>query len=96
MMFQKRLLTLTFNLNPSRQHIGSICAGAFILHALNLLPKRQATTHRDAEAALSALSVEFMAQPFVCHGKVATAGGCLSALYLVGWLIDFSLHQGLM
>ncbi|EUD07650.1 amidotransferase domain protein [Providencia alcalifaciens R90-1475] len=48
-------------MNPSRQHIGSICAGAFILHALNLLSKRQATTHRDAEAVLSALSVEFMA-----------------------------------
>jgi hypothetical protein len=29
-----------------------------------------------------------MDQPLVCHGSVATAGGCLAALYLVGWLVE--------
>jgi hypothetical protein len=29
-----------------------------------------------------------MDQPLVCQGNVATAGGCLSALYLVGWLVE--------
>lgn len=37
-----------FKLNPEKQYIGSICAGALILNALNLLPERRATTHPDA------------------------------------------------
>lgn len=78
----------SINLDSSRQYIGSICAGAFILNALGLLPKRQASTHPEAMAVLKTLSVEPVNQPLVCDGHVATAGGCLSALYLVGWLIE--------
>ena len=29
-----------------------------------------------------------MDQPLVYQGNVATAGGCLAALYLVGWLVE--------
>lgn len=29
-----------------------------------------------------------MDRPLVFQGNVATAGGCLSALYLVGWLVE--------
>ncbi|HEQ1857134.1 TPA: DJ-1/PfpI family protein [Providencia alcalifaciens] len=78
----------SIKLDPSHQYIGSICAGAFILNALGLLPKRQASTHPEAMKALQAVSVEPVNQPLVCDGRVATAGGCLSALYLVGWLIE--------
>ncbi|MEX6257620.1 DJ-1/PfpI family protein [Providencia huaxiensis] len=77
-----------FKLNPEKQYIGSICAGTLILNALNLLPERRATTHPDARNALLASQLEPVGQPLVCHGRVATAGGCLSALYLVGWLIE--------
>ncbi|EPL9569266.1 DJ-1/PfpI family protein [Providencia rettgeri] len=80
-------------LDSSRQYIGSICAGAFILDALGLLPERKATTHPDARNALQLRRVEPIDQPLVCHGKVATAGGCLSSLYLVGWLIESLFDQ---
>ncbi|WP_230944554.1 hypothetical protein [Burkholderia cepacia] len=29
-----------------------------------------------------------MDQPPVCHGNVATAGGCLASLYPTGWLVE--------
>ncbi|MFL9884013.1 DJ-1/PfpI family protein [Paraburkholderia agricolaris] len=78
-----------FQLDPSRQLIGSICAGAFILARLGLLPERRATTHPDARAALHAEGVELDDRPFTSSGNVATAGGCLAALfYLVGWVVE--------
>jgi putative intracellular protease/amidase/uncharacterized protein YciI len=76
------------SLDPTKQIIGSICAGAFILAALNLLQSGPATTHPDAKAELQALGVEVLDQPLVCKGSVATAGGCLSAVYLVGWVVE--------
>ncbi|ASL42074.1 Isonitrile hydratase [Burkholderia sp. AD24] len=77
-----------FQLDPGRQLIGSICAGAFILARLGLLPERRATTHPDARAALHAEGVELDDRPFTSNGNVATAGGCLAALYLVGWVVE--------
>jgi transcriptional regulator GlxA family with amidase domain len=77
-----------FDLDPARQHIGSICAGAFILERLGLLPERRATTHPDARDGLLAHGLQAPDQPLVCHGNVATAGGCLAALYLTGWLVE--------
>ncbi|WP_176047502.1 DJ-1/PfpI family protein [Burkholderia sp. BCC1644] len=78
----------SFDLDPTRQHIGSICAGAFILERLRLLPERRATTHPDARDGLIAHGLQAPDQPLVCHGNVATAGGCLAALYLTGWLVE--------
>lgn len=80
-------------LDSNRQYIGSICAGAFILDALGLLSERKATTHQEARKALQLRQIEPIDQPLVCHGKVATAGGCLSTLYLVGWLIESLFDQ---
>ncbi|SDG09678.1 DJ-1/PfpI family protein [Paraburkholderia phenazinium] len=77
-----------FQLDPSRQLLGSICAGAFILERLGLLPERRATTHPDARTALRAAGVEPDDRPFMSVGNVATAGGCLAALYLVGWIVE--------
>lgn len=77
-----------FQLDSSRQLIGSICAGAFILARLGLLPQPLATTHPEARAALRAEGVEPDERPFVSDGNVATAGGCLAALYLVGWVAE--------
>ncbi|MGB8417019.1 DJ-1/PfpI family protein [Paraburkholderia sp.] len=77
-----------FQLDPSRQLIGSICAGAFILERLGLLPERRAATHPDARPALRAVGVEPDERPFMSIGNVATAGGCLAALYLVGWIVE--------
>ncbi|SFN94306.1 DJ-1/PfpI family protein [Pseudomonas sp. NFACC24-1] len=77
----------SFELDARRQRIGSLCAGAFILERLGLLSGK-ATTHPDARSSLQALGLEPVDQPLVCQGSVATAGGCLSALYLVGWLVE--------
>lgn len=86
-----------FQLDPSRQLIGSICGGAFILAHLDLLPERRATTHPDARAALRAAAVTVDERPFMSIGNVATAGGCLAALYLVGWVVRrlFGLEKSL-
>ena len=77
-----------FSLNPQRQMIGSICAGAFILAKLGLLKNGPATTHPDAKNDLQALGIKTVDLPLVCVGNVATAGGCLAASYLVGWFVE--------
>ncbi|MGU7774261.1 DJ-1/PfpI family protein [Burkholderia sp. MR1-5-21] len=77
-----------FRLDRSRQLIGSICGGAFILDALGLLPERRAATHPEARTALHAAGVEPDDGPFVSHGNIATAGGCLASMYLVGWCVE--------
>jgi len=78
----------SFDLNPARQHIGAICAGAYILERLGLIPDGQVATHPDAQCGLLDLGLQVLDQPLVCRGNVATAGGCLAALYLVGWLVE--------
>lgn len=77
-----------FCLNPKKQLIGSICAGAFILAKLGLLNSGLATTHPDAKKELQAMGVDVRDIALVCNGHVATAGGCLSAVYLVGWVVE--------
>lgn len=78
----------TFALDPQRQIVGSICSGAFILAKLGLLKNTLATTHPDAKNELENLGIETIDNPLVCNGNVATAGGCLSAIYLVGWITE--------
>lgn len=80
-------------LDSTRQFIGSICGGAFILDELGLLPERKATTHPDARKGLEYRQIDPIDQPLVCHGNIATAGGCLSSVYLVGWLIESLFNQ---
>jgi transcriptional regulator GlxA family with amidase domain len=77
-----------FCLNPKKQLIGSICAGAFILAKLGLLNAGPATTHPDAKKELQAMGVDVRDMALVYNGHVATAGGCLSAVYLVGWVVQ--------
>jgi len=78
----------TFSLDPQKQMIGSICSGAFILAKLGLLKNALATTHPDAKNELETLGIETIDKPLICNGNVATAGGCLSATYLVGWIVE--------
>jgi transcriptional regulator GlxA family with amidase domain len=77
-----------FNLNAERQLIGSICSGALILARLGLLEGKTATTYPTAKNALENFGVETVEKPFVAHGCVATAGGCLAQQYLIGWVIE--------
>ena len=75
-------------LDPTRQLIGSQCSGALILAALGLLNDRPATTHPQARAELEAMGVAIVDAPLVVNGNVATAGGCLAAMYLTSWVVD--------
>jgi transcriptional regulator GlxA family with amidase domain len=78
----------SFRLNPGKQLIGSVCAGSFILSKLGLLEGIKATTHPDAKPALVSMGVDVQDKALVVEGNIATAGGCLSALYLTGWLAE--------
>jgi transcriptional regulator GlxA family with amidase domain len=77
-----------FHLNPEKQMIGSICSGALLLAALGLLEGKTATTYPTSKAALEGFGVSVVEEPFVQHGNIATAGGCLAAQYLAGWVIE--------
>jgi len=78
----------SFDLDPERQLVRSICGGVSILERLGLLPERRATTHPDARKGLQALGLDVLNQPLVCHRNVATAGGCLASVYPTGWLVE--------
>lgn len=76
------------NLDPNRQLIGSICAGSFILHELGLLKGKSLTTNPDAKGVLQSMGGDVQDLPLVINGNIATAGGCLSLMYLIGWLAE--------
>jgi transcriptional regulator GlxA family with amidase domain len=75
-------------LDPSRQLVGSMCSGALILAAKGLLEGTPATTYPTARKELEAFGVKVLERPFVRHGNIATAAGCLAAQYLAGWVIE--------
>jgi transcriptional regulator GlxA family with amidase domain len=77
-----------FNLNPDKQFIGSICSGSLILAKLGLLEGKTATTYPTSKAVLESFGVEVVEKPFIAHGKIATAGGCLAQQYLIHWIIE--------
>ncbi len=76
------------SLDPNKQLIGSICAGSFILHELGLLKGKPLTTNPDAKSVLQSMGGDVQNLPLVVEGNVATAGGCLSLMYLIGWLAE--------
>jgi len=77
-----------FQLKPGKQMIGSICSGALLLAALGLLEGKTATTYPTARQTLESLGVTVEEKAFIEHGDIATAGGCLAAQYLAGWVIE--------
>lgn len=77
-----------FDLSAEKQLIGSICSGSLLLAKLGFLKGKTATTYPTAKTALENLGVETVEKPFVRHGNVATAGGCLAQQYLVHWIIE--------
>ncbi|HEY6331220.1 MAG TPA: DJ-1/PfpI family protein [Blastocatellia bacterium] len=77
-----------FHLDPEKQLIGSICSGSLLLAALGLLEGKTATTYPTSKKALEGFGVTVVEEPFVRHGNIATAGGCLAGQYLAGWVIE--------
>lgn len=74
-------------LDPTRQLIGAQCSGALILARLGFLAGTPACTDTKTLPLLLEEGVEIAEGPFVAHGRIATAGGCLASHYLAAWLI---------
>jgi transcriptional regulator GlxA family with amidase domain len=75
------------NLDPARQLIGAQCSGTLILAKLGLIGDLPACTDLTTKPWVIEAGVRVLDAPFVAHGTVATAGGCLSSQYLAGWMI---------
>ena len=74
-------------LDPKRQVIAAQCSGALVLAKLGLLADVPACTDSKTKPWVEEAGVTVLDQPFVAHGNVATAGGCLASHYLAAWVI---------
>ena len=80
-------LLARIQLDPSRQLIGAQCSGTLLLAKLGLIGDLPACTDLTTKPWVIEAGVEVLDAPFVAHGNVATAGGCLSSQYLASWMI---------
>lgn len=74
-------------LDPSRQLIGAQCSGTLLLARLGLVGDLPACTDLTTRPWVVEAGVEVIDAPFMAHGNVATAGGCLASQYLAAWMI---------
>lgn len=74
-------------LDPKRQVIAAQCSGALVLAKLGLFADVPACTDTKTRPWVEEAGVKVLEQPFVAHGNVATAGGCLASHYLAAWVI---------
>ena len=80
-------LLARIELDLSRQLIGAQCSGTLVLAKLGLIGDPPACTDLTTRPWVIEAGVRVLDVPFVAHGNVATAGGCLSSQYLAGWMI---------
>jgi transcriptional regulator GlxA family with amidase domain len=74
-------------LDPSRQLIGAQCSGTLLLAKLGLIGDLPACTDLMSKPWVIEAGVKVLDAPFVAHGNVASAGGCLASQYLATWMI---------
>jgi transcriptional regulator GlxA family with amidase domain len=74
-------------LDPARQVIGSQCSGALVLAKLGLLEGAPVCTDRRTRPWLEEAGAKVIEGPLAVRGNVATAGGCLSSVYLATWVM---------
>src|SRR5688572_3406583 len=84
---KSRDLMAQLKLDPARQVIGAQCSGTLVLAKLGLLGDLPACTDSTTKPWVEEAGVRVLEQPFVAHGNVATAGGCLASHYLAAWVI---------
>lgn len=80
-------LLARIRLDPGRQLIGAQCSGTLLLAKLGLIGDLPACTDLTTKPWVIEAGVNVIDAPFVAHGNVATAGGCLSSQYLAAWMI---------
>lgn len=74
-------------LDPDRQFIGAQCSGALFLHKLGLIDQLPVCTDSMTRPFMEEFGITVLDQPFIAHGNIASAGGCLSSQYLAMWAI---------
>jgi transcriptional regulator GlxA family with amidase domain len=74
-------------LNPGSQLIGAQCSGTLLMASLGLLDGLPACTDDVTRPWVEEVGIDVLDQPFVAYGRKATAGGCLSSVYLAAWVI---------
>ena len=80
-------LMAQIRLDPARQLVGAQCSGTLLLAKLGLVGALPACTDLTSKPWVEKAGVEVLDAPFVAHGNVATAGGCLASHYLAAWVI---------
>ena len=80
-------LLARLKLDPGRQLIGAQCSGTLLLAKLGLIGDLPACTDLKTKPWVVEAGVRVLDTPFVAHGNVATAGGCLASQYLATWMI---------
>lgn len=73
--------------DPARQLIGAQCSGTLLLARLGLIGDLPACTDLTTKPWVVEAGIRVIDAPFVAHGNVATAGGCLASTYLAAWMI---------
>jgi transcriptional regulator GlxA family with amidase domain len=74
-------------LDTTRQLVGAQCSGTLLLAKLGLICDLPACTDLTTKPWVQEAGVTVVDAPFIAHGNVATAGGCLASQYLAGWII---------
>jgi transcriptional regulator GlxA family with amidase domain len=74
-------------LDPARQLIGAQCSGTLLLAKLGLIGQLPACTDLNTKPWVIEAGIQVLDAPFIAHGNVATAGGCLASQYLATWMI---------
>lgn len=80
-------LLARIKLDPSRQLVAAQCSGTLLLAKLGLVGNLPACTDLTSKPWVVEAGVNVIDAPFVAHGNVATAGGCLASQYLATWMI---------
>lgn len=74
-------------LDPARQLIAAQCSGTLLLAKLGLIGDLPACTDLTTKPWVMEAGINVVEAPFIAHGNVATAGGCLASHYLAAWMI---------
>ncbi|WP_353216864.1 DJ-1/PfpI family protein [Sandarakinorhabdus sp.] len=80
-------LLARLQLDPAQQLIAAQCSGTLLLARLGLVGSLPACTDLTSKPWVVAAGVDVIDAPFVAHGNVATAGGCMASVYLAAWMI---------
>ncbi|MBN9392241.1 MAG: DJ-1/PfpI family protein [Chloroflexi bacterium] len=84
---QDERLLAKLKVEPERQLIGSQCSGALVMKKLGLVENVPLCTDATTRPFLLETGATVLEQPFYANGNIASAGGCLSAVYLAAWVI---------